>query len=187
VPDSIANPSNELLKGGGTAMGMWPLIHRAEEWGVDGKPTDPEMQERMDKGETPGAGASPDPANTGFDLNPLKSYVPGRVEEPDTAHAAKGLMSYDLTQKQVDSMMGYVNSKREAQYSLFFFNCVTFATQAVAAAGQTPPDGSTLGICMPNTLYKSILELKQEGNPNAMTTPLGKNESEPGPGNSKKK
>jgi hypothetical protein len=186
VPDHLPNPSHDLLKGGGTAMGFWPLIHRAEEWGVDGKATDPEMRERMDKGETPGAGASPNPEHTGFSLNPFKSYVPGRVEEPDTAHAAKGLMTYELTQKQVDRLMGYVDSKRSAQYSLFFYNCTNFAVEAVQAAGHAPPDASAFGICMPNALYKSILELKQQGDADAMTTPLEPGESE-STGNDKKR
>ena len=165
-------------------MGFWPLIHRVDDW-PGGKPSEA-IAERVDQGETPGAGASDNPAHTGFSKNPFHSFVPGRVEEPDTAHAPKGVKTYDLTAQQVKSLMGFVDSKRNAQYSLFFFNCTTFATEAVAAAGHAPPDASMFGICLPNALYKSILEMEQKGDPSAQTTPLGEGETQPGPQAAKK-
>ena len=70
--------------------------------------------------------------------------------------------------------MAYVNSKRGAQYSLYFFNCATFALQAAKAAGQSPPSGKMFGaICLPNAVYKGILDEEMGGNSNAQTTPLG--------------
>jgi Domain of unknown function (DUF4157) len=184
VPQDLGQPTQGLLRGGGTHMGFWPLIHRVDEW--PGGKANEAIQERTDEGQTPGAGASENPAHTGFSKNPFNSYVPGRVEEPDTAHAPKGVKTYDLTGQQVKSLMGYVDSKRTAQYSLFFFNCTTFAVDAVAAAGHAPPDASMFGVCLPNALYKSILEMEQKGDPGAQTTPLAEGESQPAPQAAKK-
>jgi hypothetical protein len=181
VPEQTPAPTKGLLQGGKTSMGFWPKIFRGME--AIGA-----TQDRADAGLSRGAGTSENPAHTGFKLNPFSSWVPGGVEEPDDAHSAKGMMTYELTQAQVDSLLGYVNSKRAAQYSLYFYNCTTFAVQAVAAAGQAAPDASTMGICLPNALYKDILEEQQKGNASAETTPLEEGESQPdGTGKKKKK
>jgi hypothetical protein len=173
----MSAPTQGLLKKGGSSMGFWPLIHRAAQW-------DPrsaqyaKLQQRLQSGFTPGSGASDNPDHTGFSKNPFNSNVPGRVEEPDDAHGAKASKSYDLTQAQVDSLMAYVNGKRGASYSLYFFNCTTFAVEAAAAAGQAAPGGAMMGICLPNALYRDILEMKLGGDANAVTTKLGAGERE---------
>jgi hypothetical protein len=160
-------------------MGFWPLIFRAQQW-------DPRsaqyarLQQRMQAGFTPGGGASNNPDDTGFSMNPFNSSVPGRVEEPDDAHQPKATKSYDLTQAQVDSLMAYVASKRGASYSLYFFNCTTFAVEAAAAAGQSAPGGAFVGICLPNALYKDILAMKLGWDATATTTPVGAGEKERG-------
>lgn len=180
IPATVGSPTEALLKRGGTSLGFWPLIHRAAQW-------DPRsaqyarLKERMQAGFTPGAGASPNPDHTGFSKNPFNSYVPGRVEEPDTAHKPKATKGYDLTQAQVDSLMTYVNSKRGASYSLYFFNCTTFAVEAAAAAGQSAPGGAMMGICLPNALYRDILAMKLGGDPEATTKNLEPGEKETPP------
>jgi hypothetical protein len=186
VPDTVGEPSKTLLKGGGTAMGFWPLIRRASQWAADGSATDPDMAARIAAGQTPGGGASSNAAHTGFSLNPFTS-VPGRVEEPDDAHAAKGSMSYTLTQSEVDKLLAYADGKRGANYNLYSFNCTTFAVQAVAAAGKPAPSGAKFGmVALPNELYKDILQQKVNGNAGATTTPLGADESETVPTASKR-
>jgi len=186
VPDSVGSPTKNLLKGGGTAMGFWPLIRRARQWNADGSATDPDMAARLARGETPGAGASSNPAHTGFSLNPFKS-VPGRVEEPDDAHSAKGSKTYELTQPQVDSLMTYVNASRNKNYNLYSYNCTTFAVQAVNASGHTAPSGAKFGlVALPNQLYKDILQMKVDGDSTATTTPLGSDETETTPSRSKR-
>jgi len=174
VPDNLAAPTQGMLKTGGTAMGLWPLIHRASDW-PGGKPS-ADIKQRTDKGQTPGAGRDADPKSKGASLNPLHSFVPGRVEEPDTAHAANGSQAFELTQKQVDALMSYVDGKRSANYSLFQFNCVHFATQAVNASGHSAPSATQYGIVMPNGLYASFAEMKKEGNDDVSLSPQKKDE-----------
>jgi len=174
VPANVSAPTQGMLKAGGTAMGLWPLIHRASDW-PGGKPS-AEVKQRTDKGQTPGAGRDADPKHKGASLNPLHSFVPGRVEEPDNAHAAKGSQTFELTQKQVDALMAYVDGKRSANYSLFQFNCVHFATQAVAASGHSAPSATQYGMVMPNGLYASFAEMKKEGNEDVDLAPQQKDE-----------
>jgi hypothetical protein len=135
-------------------MGFWPLIHRPPAY--PGGVPHPELQLRLDEGWTAGAGNSPDPAHQGFALNPFNSYVPGRVEEPDDAHHPLVSQPYELTQSQVDSLLGYVDGRRHSRYSLCFYNCTTFASQAVQSTGHQPPSSSTLGVHYPNALYNGI-------------------------------
>lgn len=177
VPEGVSSPTKRLLQHGGTSLGFWPLIHRASQW-PGGKPN-MGIAERLERGETPGAGASADPRHRGFKQNPFDSWVPGRVEEPDNAHAPKGTQTYDLDQTQVDSLLRYVDSKRDAQYSLYRYNCTTFAVDAVSASGHSAPAASTMGICLPNALYRDILEAKYDGDGGATTTPLEDGEREP--------
>lgn len=180
VPASVGALTKGLVEKGGAPMGFWPLVFRAEAF-QSGTRAAAQLKQRMQQGQTPGAGTSDNPEHTGFKMNPLNSYVPGRVEEPDTAHSAKATLSYELTQAQVDSLMAYVDGKRGAQYSLYFFNCTTFAVDAAKAAGQAPPGGAFVGICLPNALYKDILQMKLEGDAAATTTPLGPGEKETAP------
>jgi hypothetical protein len=190
VPDQMGAPTHDLLKGGGTAFGFWPLVFRpaffdpelAAQGGPRAQARQQRTEQRLEAGETPGAGASNNPADRGFKTNPFNSYVPGRVEEPDDEHEAKGQLSYTLTQKQVDALMGYVDSKRGAQYSLYFYNCTTFAVEAARAAGQPAPSGGLFaGICLPNALYSDILAEQLGGNPNATTTELEEGETQSPP------
>jgi hypothetical protein len=104
-------------------------------------------------------------------MNPLKN-VPGRVEEPDTAHTPKGTKEYDLTQAQVGSLISYVNSKRSANYNLYTFNCTTFAVESIRSAGQVAPSGSSWGICLPNALYKDLYQMKKRGDKSVTVAPL---------------
>ncbi len=180
VPATVGAPTQALLRAGGTSMGMWPQVYRPEQFDPNYAARTGQMaayraaQQRIAAGQTTAAGGVNDPNARGFSTNPFNSYVPGRVDEPDTAHTAKGQIQYQLTQAQVDALLGYVNSKRGAQYSLYFFNCTTFAVQAAQAAGQSPPSGAMFGvICLPNALYAGILAAEQHGDPNATTTALG--------------
>ncbi|MBE9257573.1 DUF4157 domain-containing protein [Dolichospermum sp. LEGE 00246] len=164
IPKSIGQPTQGLLKSGSTAFGFWPLVTRASDFTT-------EEQQRIDHGQTPGAGASNNPAHRGFSMNPLKN-VPGRVEEPDTAHTPKGTKEYDLTQAQVGSLISYVNSKRSANYNLYTFNCTTFAVESIRSAGQVAPSGSSWGICLPNALYKDLYQMKKRGDKSVTVAPL---------------
>jgi hypothetical protein len=164
IPKSISEPTQGLLKSGSTAFGFWPLVTRAGDFTT-------EEQQRIDHGQTPGAGASNNPAHRGFSMNPLKN-VPGRVEEPDTAHTPKGTKEYDLTQAQVGSLISYVNSKRSANYNLYTFNCTTFAVESIRSAGQVAPSGSSWGICLPNALYKDLYQMKKRGDKSVTVAPL---------------
>jgi hypothetical protein len=175
---------NLLTKNGAAPMGFWPLIHRSVEW-TPGTTHAKVIQDRLKEGYTPGAGASANRTHTGFSFNPMTS-VPGRVEEPDTAHAPKGTKTYTLSQPKVDSLMQWVGTKRNAAYNLYNFNCTSFAVGAVRAAQCEPPSAtlsgmSMTGVTLPNALYKSILEMKQAGDSTATTTPLGIGETEPSP------
>jgi hypothetical protein len=164
IPKSISEPTQGLLKSGSTAFGFWPLVTRASDFTT-------EEQQRIDRGQTPGAGASNNPAHRGFSMNPLKN-VPGRVEEPDTAHTPKGTKEYNLTQTQVASLISYVNSKRSANYNLYTFNCTTFAVESIRNAGQVAPSGSSWGICLPNALYKDLYQMKKRADKSVTVAPL---------------
>ncbi|MEE3716314.1 DUF4157 domain-containing protein [Tumidithrix elongata RA019] len=92
----------------------------------------------------------------GYSPNPFKSYVAGQVLHPDYMHNAKATQSYDLTRKEVDSVLQYAESKKNAQYSVFFYNCTTFAKEAVESAGKPAPSAGIGNVCIPDSLYKSI-------------------------------
>jgi hypothetical protein len=77
---------------------------------------------------------------------------------------------------------------RNRNYNLYFYNCTTFAVEAVNATGHTAPSGKMFGlVALPNELYKDILQLKVDGDAGATTTPLAPGESETVPSASKKK
>jgi hypothetical protein len=170
VPDTIPEPTKSLIQLGYASFGFWPLINRT------GDMTLPEQsQQRVDAGLTPGGGTSNDTAHRGFSLNPFK-WVPGRVEEPDNAHAPKGTKTYNLNQEEVNKLLAYVNSKRNADYNLYRFNCTTFAVDAVKAAGKQAPGGSTMGVCLPNALYKDLYDMQRNGDTSVELADLQKGE-----------
>lgn len=174
IPADMKEPTRSLIEAGYGMWGFWPLINRT------GDHTYPEqMQPRVDAGLTPGAGTSNDPSHRGFSKNPFK-WVPGRVEEPDNAHEPKGTISYDVTQEQVNSLMGYIDSKRNANYNLYSYNCTTFGVEAVEAAGKNAPGGSMLGICLPNALYADMYNMSQEGDQSVTLAPLAEGEKQGG-------
>ncbi len=106
----------------------------------------------------------------GYSTNPFSSYVQGWMRHPDRAHegAEKAMQTWELTQPEVDAVIRYAESKRGAQYSVYFFNCTTFGVEAVAAAGKNAPSGGTMGICMPNALYDSIKARQKKGQGDTM-------------------
>lgn len=101
----------------------------------------------------------------GYSSNPFDSYVQGQVVHPDTLHekSVRATQSYDITEDEAIAAMDYEQSKQGAQYSVFWYNCTTFAKEAVEAAGKSAPSSSTLGICFPNKLYKSIKKNQKKG------------------------
>jgi hypothetical protein len=175
IPTDMREPTRSLIEAGYGSWGFWPLINRT------GDHTYPEQSQKMvDAGLTPGAGTSNDPAHRGFSKNPFK-WVPGRVEEPDMAHSPKGTIEYDLNQPEVDSLMKYIDTKRNANYNLYSFNCTTFGVDAVKAAGKSGPSGSMMGICLPNALYKDMYEQSEAGDKSVTLAPLAEGETQGAP------
>ena len=172
VPDTVAEPTKSLIEMGYESFGFWPLINRT------GDNTYPEQaQERVDMGITPGSGTSNDVSHRGFSKNPFNAWVPGCVEEPDMSHAPKATKAYDLNQEEVNKVLGYMNSKRNAAYSLYKFNCTTFAVDAVKAAGKNAPGGDNfMGVCLPNALYSDLYDMQQDGDSSVTTAPLAEGE-----------
>jgi hypothetical protein len=99
----------------------------------------------------------------GYSSNPLDSYVAGQVVHPDYLHAAKAKQTYDVTLGEVNRVLEYAESKQGAQYSVYHYNCTTFAKEAVEAAGKPAPKAGYLGICYPDKLYKSIKNNYEKG------------------------
>ncbi|HEY79311.1 MAG TPA: DUF4157 domain-containing protein [Dehalococcoidia bacterium] len=141
VPPDI-HPDHEgfLARGGMFAdpMGFWPKIWDTydalnDEW----------------------AGL-PEDQRVGYSTNIFKSYVEGQMLHPDNLHTPRATQSWDITRGEADNVIDYAESKRNAKYSVYFYNCTTFAGEAVKAAGKKPPSMSTLGICYPNKLYEGI-------------------------------
>jgi hypothetical protein len=165
VPDEINPLTKALLQAGYASFGFWPLINRT------GDMTYPDdSQQRVDAGLTPGNGTSNDTAHRGFSLNPFK-WVPGRVEEPDLAHAPKGTVEYSLNLQELKNMLAYVEGKKNANYNLYRFNCTTFAVDAVKAAGKSAPGGSMLGVCLPNALYADMDKMSKKGDKSVTLAP----------------
>ena len=180
VPDAMRQPTKRLLQSPtGSSFGFYPLIYRASTWTYD-------STARMKRLETPGSGTSLDRRHTGFSLNP-KKWVPGRVEEPDIAHASKGEKSYALTQPEVDGLMAYVEAKKDAKYNLFKYNCTNFAVEAVKSIGKSAPSGAGQygDIMLPNALYKNLLTLSRSGDADVTLGPLAPGDSEDKKGDKK--
>ena len=114
-----------------------------------------------------------------YNPNPFNSYVQGWMRHPDQAHegSEKASQSWSLTQGEVDSVIAYAESKKGAQYSVFFFNCTHFGVGAVKAAGKSAPSATMAGIAMPNALYEGIKKRQDKGVGETMTKELdGSNE-----------
>lgn len=99
----------------------------------------------------------------GYSSNPFKSYVAGQVLHPDYMHNAKAIQTYDVTIGEVNRVLEYAESKQTADYSVFYYNCTTFAQEAVQAAGKPAPKAGHLGVCYPDKLYKSIKKNYEKG------------------------
>ncbi|MCO4745219.1 MAG: hypothetical protein KC912_10565 [Proteobacteria bacterium] len=114
------------------------------------------------------------PGDEGYSSNPLDSYVSGRVKQPDDSHQGreKASVSYDLTHDEVGSVIEYAESKRGAQYSVFGYNCTSFAQESVKAAGKSAPSMTTLGIAMPNAAYEGIKKAQKKGTEGTMVDDL---------------
>ena len=117
----------------------------------------------------------PDIANgIGYSPNPFNSYVQGWMRHPDRAHegSEKATQTWELTQAEVDAVIAYAESKKGAQYSVFFFNCTHFGVEAVKAAGKSAPSATKAGIAMPNALYDGIKKRNKDGVGNTSVTDL---------------
>ncbi len=143
VPDNIEGKHKPFLQKGEDPFGFWPRMFQ------DYDPILNEWQSADDR--------------VGYSTNPFASYVPGQMLHPDIMHQPRATQIYDITRDQADQVINYAESKRGAQYSVFFYNCTTFAKEAVEAAGISPPDSSTLGICYPNALYDAIKKNQKKG------------------------
>jgi len=97
-----------------------------------------------------------------YSINPFSSYVKGQVVHPDTLHTPKATQEYAVTEDEASAVMKYAESKKSADYSVYFFNCTTFASDAIKSAGKTPPSSTSMGIAYPNKLYESIKKNKKE-------------------------
>ena len=115
------------------------------------------------------------PDRVGYSSNPFDSYVKGQVVHPDTLHqkSVRATQSYDITESEALKVMAYEQSKQGSDYSVFYYNCTTFAKEAVEAAGKTSPRAGTLGVCYPNKLYNSIKKNQKKGRGNTTLYDVG--------------
>ena len=154
VPDNIPEPHKRYLEGGGKTadpMGFWPKVWK-------------DVTEWMDR-DTPENLVDEDAE--GYSTNPFSNYVGGHMLHPDRQHNPKATYSFDITRNQFDSVINYAESKKGSKYSLFYFNCTTFAKEAAKAAGQSPPSLGVGTICYPDAIYSSIKEKLQKKDKNA--------------------
>lgn len=165
VPETMREPTKSILRRGfpGTRLGFYPLIHRE----IEGK----DFKEEQNF--TPGGGASENKKHKGFSVFPWK-WVPGRVEEPDTQHKAKISKEYPLTQTKVDQVMNYAESKKNAKYNLYKYNCTNFAIEGVEAAGFSAPSalGGYRDVMLPNGVYKTLYQMSKENDQTVSVKPL---------------
>lgn len=153
VPEGMHDDHKSFLQRGGVMadpMGFWPKMF------TDYDPLTDQW------------GNLPDDERASYSSNPFNSYVAGQMVHPDNLHSPKATQTYELTQDQASAVINYAESKRGAQYSVFYYNCTTFAKQAAKAGGQSPPSMGKLGICYPDALYKSIV--KNQRNQKGTTT-----------------
>lgn len=120
-----------------------------------------------------------------YNPNPFKSWVQGKMRNPDRAHegAEKAMQTWMINQAEVDAVIKYAESKQGSKYSVYFFNCTTFAAEAVGAAGKSAPASSTAGICFPNAAYDGIKANQDKGKGTTWTKDLetGEETSASGP------
>jgi len=98
------------------------------------------------------------------------SYVKGWMRHPDRAHEGneKASQTWDITADEAKAVIGYADGKKSAKYSVYFYNCTTFAKEAVKAAGKSPPSMGTMGVCYPNAVYNGIKKRQDNGQGNTM-------------------
>lgn len=140
VPREIPDKHRNHLKQGGKysdSMGFWPDLEGLH---------------------------TPDGEGVGYTKNPFKS-VQGHMRHPDTAHQGKekASMTYDLTYKQAKKAIEYADSKVAAQYSVYFFNCTTFAKNVVEKAGQNAPSMQKGPLCLPDAAFNGIQKWANKG------------------------
>lgn len=101
----------------------------------------------------------------GYSTKYFKSWVQGHMRNPDEAHQGmeKATMSYPVTYSQMLQAIQYGESKAAAQYSVYSYNCTTFARGMVKAAGHSAPSMATAGICLPDKAYDMILGYAKKG------------------------
>lgn len=141
VPVTLPAEHRQMLEAGGKyadPMGFWPDLE-----GVH----------------------TPDGEGVGYKQNPFKSYVQGHMRHPDRGHegSEKATLTYSLTYKQAQGAIAYAQTKKAAQYSVYFYNCTTFAQKMVSAAGKSAPSMSKGGIALPDAAYDGILKHKAKG------------------------
>ncbi len=141
VPSTVPGQHREFLRNGGKyadSMGFWPDLEGLHTENGEG---------------------------VGYASNYLKSYVQGHMRNPDEAHQGmeKATMSYPVTHNQMLKAIRYADSKAAAKYSVYHFNCTTFARDFVKAAGHSAPNMATAGICLPDKAYDAVLGMAQKG------------------------
>jgi hypothetical protein len=111
------------------------------------------------------------------------------MRHPDRAHegSEKAVQTWSLTQAEVDAVIKYAESKHGQKYSVYFFNCTTFAAEAVKAAGKSPPSVSTGGICFPNAAYDGIKANQEKGRGTTWTKDIDSGAETTGAGPDEKK
>jgi hypothetical protein len=100
-----------------------------------------------------------------YSANPFDSWVKGWMRHPDRAHegAEDATETWDIDETAVNKVIEYAEKKVGAQYSVFYYNCTTFAKEAIEAAGQNAPRMSTFGFCLPNAVYDGIKARQRKG------------------------
>ena len=153
---------------GETPIGFWPLTVRhnrtegkklsaekARSNAEDNARLKAEIAIRQAKGFTDGSGTITREQVPEHDLH--CSYIgkdtEGRVEEPDDTHTPKGRKVYRITRKQFREMYRYIDAHRNHKYNLLTYNCTTFASHALKAAGQNV---AMEGMTMPTSLYEAM-------------------------------
>ena len=171
--DTGRNTVNIIRAKGETAMGFWPLNDRfiRQDGMKYGKNTNTEQRNADTESNSERQAALDVRAFKGFtrgrgevaqDQTQYKGFsfvrdVAGRVEEPDDAHTPIGRKRFTLTRKQFKKIYQYIEAHRNHDYNLKTYNCTTFATHALRAAGHTA-GGSRAGICYPARMYLELYD-----------------------------
>lgn len=103
--------------------------------------------------------------NIYYSDNPFASWVKGWMRHPDRAHegSEKATETWNIDDKAVPNVIRYAESKRTAKYSVFFYNCTTFAKEAIESTGHSTPSMKKWGFAMPNAVYDGIKERQEKG------------------------